>query len=112
MMTGALRVLYVDDEPDLLEISKLFLEDPGFHCNKVTERTRSYLSARTGKTPSPTPRPDAGSCYGRAAGTTVFFLVSIVSFMVATDGRLCHCRGSHGFRLFADADPAGPGVTC
>jgi hypothetical protein len=28
-MISALRVLYVDDEPDLLEISKLFLEGSG-----------------------------------------------------------------------------------
>ena len=29
MMTTAIRVLYVDDEPDLLDISKLFLEESG-----------------------------------------------------------------------------------
>ena len=28
-MTDTLRVLYVDDEPDLLEIGKLFLEESG-----------------------------------------------------------------------------------
>ena len=29
MMTPVLRVLYVDDEPDLLDIGKLFLEESG-----------------------------------------------------------------------------------
>jgi len=29
MMAAAVRVLYVDDEPDLLDVAKIFLEESG-----------------------------------------------------------------------------------
>lgn len=45
-MTDLIRVLYVDDEPDLLELAKLFLEDAGsFEVSVSTSATESLESA-------------------------------------------------------------------
>ncbi len=43
-MTGVLRVLYVDDEPGLLEIGKMFLEHTGDFSVKTIDSANSALS--------------------------------------------------------------------
>ncbi len=44
-MTGIIRVLYVDDEPDLLEIGKLFLEQSGGFRVTTSSSAREALEA-------------------------------------------------------------------
>jgi PAS domain S-box-containing protein len=44
-MTGGIRVLYVDDEPGLLELGKLFLEDTGWFTVDTSASARESLAS-------------------------------------------------------------------
>ncbi len=46
-MPDNLHVLYVDDEPDLLEISKLFLEKAGFNVDTLTSVDKALTQIQT-----------------------------------------------------------------
>ena len=43
-MIAAIRVLYVDDEPDLLNIARIFLEQQGFYIECVTSAKAAFVS--------------------------------------------------------------------